>query len=668
MKRFSVTLVIVSLVIGFSYYLNSQSDQDDVVVAKVGDENITFGDLQRAYNKNINSKSNGLKDISKDSVYKFLNLYINYRLKVADAEMRGYDEEESVQSDIKENRRLLAESFYHKKELIEPGVDRLLEMRKREIKIAYIVTAYRQGPETDTTAAWEKINNAYDEIQNGADFGTVAGKYSEEKRTAGNDGVLENYLTSGKIFRPIEEAIYSVPQGEVSDIIPIKSGYVILKVLENVPRIRVAASQILIAYGDSAEVYGRAFKVKRKLEEGESFAKLAKEYSEDKPSAENGGAFTELYSRSTGFDKNGVTLPTKVEKTLFKLEDGQVSQMLQTDNGLVFIRRDSTVGLDLEKERKALEAIYKKAYLLGDKTELYDSLKRAYDFYVFDVNLNDMLENVDKTKTNLEKDWDKNISEEIREKTLFRILNRKYSVDEFTKILNEKPELRGIPTNMKGIKRAINMYVEPIVLDKVTEDLEEKYPDFAFKVREFRDGILMYRVEAEEVWNKLKFDSAAAYKYWESRKSEFITNTQYDISEIFVLSDSTAKEIKQELENGASFNELAKKYTERKGYREKDGRWGIVDPEKNKLADIAHSNKMKEGDYSGPHKYGAGFSFIYINEYYPPREKTFEEAISDFAPKFQDMLHKKLTNQWLDRIKEKVPVKIYKDKLNKVLN
>jgi hypothetical protein len=186
-------------------------------------------------------------------------------------------------------------------------------------------------------------------------------------------------------------------------------------------------------------------------------------------------------------------------------------------------------------------------------------------------------------------------------------------------------------------------------------------------ISEFRDGILLFKVAADEVWDKLKFDSTAAYKYWEPRKNKYKTFIEYDLTEVYVLSDTVAKEIAKFAKEGTSIEKLAEQYTQRKGYREKKGNWGIVSTKDNKLALAVMKLNPKDGEIVGPFPFEDGYAVVKVNKVIPSRVKTFDEAIPDFAPEYQEMMQTKLENQWIKKLRKKFKVKIYKDKLNKVI-
>ena len=178
----------------------------------------------------------------------------------------------------------------------------------------------------------------------------------------------------------------------------------------------------------------------------------------------------------------------------------------------------------------------------------------------------------------------------------------------------------------------------------------------------------MFKVEDIEVWSKLKFDSTLARVYWDSTKTRYHTEPSYDISEIYILSDSSAKAIYKELTDGDKvFDTLASQNTQRAGYREKKGKWGKVTPKNNKLARIAADKNAQAGMIIEPQPYEKGFSIIKVNSYEPVRQKTFEEAIPDFAPAFQDQIQKKLSMAWLNNLRDKFNVKVYTDKIDKII-
>ncbi len=643
------------------------------VVAEIGKNKITGEELEHAYKKNMSRSSDNLFSMKKDSILDFVNLYINFRLKITDAINRGFLKDSSVINEISQNRKILTESFYYDKILTEKQVAKFLKMRESEYKVAYILANIKQNADlVDTTDAYKKITNALTRIKSGEDFAQVAHSISDDYETGKNGGLIGNYITSGKVQRPIENAIYATKSGEVyPEIIKTSYGYFLLKVLDIKDRKLVRASHILINKDesrDSTTAYAKADSLLKLLKSGADFAKLAKENSDDLTTAVKGGDLGGYYSRATGMEGSSYPLVTEFENALFSLKDGEISSVVSTSFGSHILKRTSTKEPDFKSEGEELRRLYKKLYFKQDQTQLLDSLKKHYNFRLYYDVLYQFTNFLDTNGTNLVDKWDEKVPDRIKNNVLFEVLNKKFKVSELIDRLNTDVKLRGASLNPSGIVAVVNSIAEPIAFEEATKNLESEYADFDALMKEFRDGILLFKVEAMEVWDKMKFDTLLARTYYDSTKTKYVSEESYDVSEIYFLEKATADSVYNRLVAGENFDAVASAETQRSGYREKKGRWGTVNVKTNSLARQAKDVNAKKGQIVATFVNEPGFSIIRINDIFPPRQKTFEEAISDFSPQYQELLQAKLLKIWLDSVKAKNPVKINDNEINKLIN
>lgn len=670
-KMKNLLLILSILIIIFSVESYSNTDENSTIIAKVGNEEIKFGDLVKAFKKNVNNKDVELSSVGKDSLMNFLDLYINYRLKVHDAINRGFENDSSVKADLEQNRKILAESFYYDELLTKPNVETFINRRDTEYKIAIILSTFTKGNKTDTVLARENARKALNKVKAGEDFGKVALEFSNDRQSAENGGVIPNFITSGKVQRPIENAIYQTPVGEIyPELIKTKYGYFVLKVVEKQPRKLVKASHILLNLkmnSDTATINKKADSLIKVLKAGADFAEIAKEFSDDKTTAPNGGSLGSWYSRSTGLESTQRPLVENFEEELFKLKDGEISGKVYTEFGVHIIKREETKDYDEEEERKELKKMYRRLYFKEDKEALIDSLAKEMGFDINDVNVQRFAAQLNSEGTTLEDNWDENITDDLMNSVLFKIGDTQFLVKDMVEKMSIAPQLKGINTTESGIYKSINVVKEPIVFAEATKNLETEYPEFKELMAEFKDGILLFKVEAKEVWNKLQFDSTKAKEYYEKQNKTYYTEKQYDIQEVFLLSEEQANKIKKRLDNGEDFSAIAKQLTQRSGYREKEGKWGPVSIEREEIAKLADKNGIKKGEIAGPFKFEKGYSIIKVLDIQQPREKSFEEAIPDLAPEYQDMMQDKLTKEWLDKVKKDVKVKIYEDRIINII-
>ena len=424
-----VTLVRMSvllLTVGFWATTASFSGQagkpaeSGKVIATVGAVNVTYGELEKAFRKNMNRQA--LNKVSRDSINDFLNLYVNYKLKVLDAIDRGYDKDTSVLKEIDSYRKVLTESFYYDKVLVEPKVKELFEKRKNEFKIAIIHISIKGSTPDDTLAAYTKAKKCIELINKTGDFERIAIDSSDDKRSAEKGGVVTTFVTACTLQKPIEDAMYSLKKGNVfQEPIRTRMGYIILKLVDDQPRYKVKVRHILLSEQtskDSSVLNHKADSLLALLKKGADFVRLVEENSDDPASKMNGGIVSEWYSRSAGIEGKGSQLNPDFEAAIFKLKDREISGKVKTEYGVHIIRRDSSWNFTKEEEESFLKKTYKRLYFEDDKRALLNSLRQKFGIKVNEGNLNLFIAMLDTNKTNMQKGWDSLLTNTIGSKPL----------------------------------------------------------------------------------------------------------------------------------------------------------------------------------------------------------------------------------------------------------
>lgn len=658
------------------------------VLATVGGEKVLYEDVERAFQKNLSRRDTPFSKIPRDTAVEFLNLYTNYRLKVASARERGVDKDPAVAQDILNNRKLLSETFFFDKAVSDARVAELTRRRTREMKVAIILCAVtpKGATQWDSVASLNKAMSVLKLLNNGADFEKLARDSSDDKETGANGGVLP-WLSGGTIIKVVEDEAYEVPMGSYSKK-PVHSrfGYFIVKVLDSQPRQVVKFRHILLTPSDTrdsvatisladslitilrmpANKQASALSARGITMKDDAFTELAKAYSDDKASAPKGGFLGSAYSRSGGLEAGGTRLVPAFEEAVFALKDGQVSNKVRTIYGWHIIVRDSTRLSDEQMERDNARRTYRRLYYEEDKRIIIDSLRKVYG-YGWDVATYTQFRTyVDSTKTTQDTSWLSSVPADFMQKVLYTTPTERFTVAMFTDSLRRRLDMRGYTLNTAGLERAVNKMTDNAVIDQATVGLEHKYPEFDALMREFNDGILLFKVEEQEVWSKLKFDTADARAFHDTTKSRWLTETGYVISEIYCITDKDANDVLNQLNSGADFATLAGARTQREGMREKQGKLGTLYPKTSKLAQVAADSQAVAGKVVGPISYERGFSVIRVEGIEPPRAKTFEEALPDLAPAYQDALQKKLTETWLSDVRKRFPVSIDTSALDRI--
>ncbi len=502
-----------------------------------------------------------------------------------------------------------------------------------------------------------------DSLKNGADFATLAKKYSQDAYSAPDGGDIF-YITAGEVPPEFEDAVYATQPGHIYPY-PVKTqfGYHIIKVTDRMPRVpEIRASHILASfYSRSRKLDTLAAKLKidsamAEIKAGVDFADVARKFSDDYSSKERGG--------DLGYF--GIEALAKVKpfaEAAFSLKKvGDISGIVESQYGYHIIKLTGIKPYPtFEEDKENLTNIYKKTRYQMQYDSLVDRLKKKYDYKLNDVVFNEIAAQGDSGKISMDNpDIDK-----IKNDTLITFNGGSVNVDEFFYRVNSQPGNAAAKLTAATLKPELEKIAAEVVLEQEALHLDNNDPEFASLMQNYRDGIYIFKLQQDEVWNKLKIDSTDLYNYYLANKDKYRWPDRVHFKEIYSRSDSAINHYYELLKHGADFDSLAKKHTGRPGYEQKDGDWGLVADTVSLLAkDAALLNKP--GDYSKPINFDGGYSIVYLVNKVPARAKTFEEAKAEVSGAYQEVESKELENEYIDSLTKLYKPKIYYSELDKV--
>ncbi len=271
----------------------------DPILATIGDEKITLHSFEDNYAKN-----NGNWDSSAVSSFEdkqnFLDLLIKFRLKVKEAYAQGLESDSTVVSEMDSYHTSIAQSYMLEKEVVEPGVKKLYNRKKEELRVSHILFRIQgNGAPEDTLKTYNLAMSVINQIPH-IPFDSLAFRYSEDPSAKTNYGDL-GFFSAGRMVHEFEDACYSLKPGEYTKR-PIRTqfGYHIIKMIAIRPNSgSIRLSHILLKFNgpsqdttvvsDTAAVRDTAWMLYKQLKNGASFKELARKYSKDLKTASNNG-------------------------------------------------------------------------------------------------------------------------------------------------------------------------------------------------------------------------------------------------------------------------------------------------------------------------------------------------------------------------------------------
>jgi peptidyl-prolyl cis-trans isomerase SurA len=467
-----------------------------------------------AYNKSAKNKG------EKDDIDEYLDLYINFKLKVADAKKDGLDTLSSYKNELAGYLKDIKKPYLTSEKVNEALLEETYSRLQKEVKAAHIlIRVAEDASAADTLQAYKKLLEVTNEYKTGVSFEQLAEKYSDDPSAKQNQGGL-GWFTAFQMVYPFENAAYTTPKGELSDIIKTRFGYHVIKVEdERETSGKIKISHIMLRYPangrqvDSLDVKQRIYSIHNRLIEGESWFSLAVKYSEDLNSKDAGGSLP-------WFGVGG--LPKSLEDAAFKLSQaGQMSSPIQSPYGWHIIQLEEKRGMgSLENMRESLSRRIQRDQRSEMRiSEVISKLKKENNFTNNESAYIEL-----RAQKNLTAD---ELPSDLIEKTLFTINGQVFTVVNFLNQL-KKESIFNI---------AIQSYEKEMLLAYEDAHLGDKYPQYQLLASEYRDGLLLFEIMNQKVWNKISSDTIGMKNYYKDNKLKYLSPLKVK-ADIFFLSDT----------------------------------------------------------------------------------------------------------------------------------
>jgi peptidyl-prolyl cis-trans isomerase SurA len=484
----------------------------------INNKDITTSEFLQIYLKNNNDPK-----YDKTSLDEYMELFIKFKLKVAEAEALGYDTIPKLVKELDGYKKQLALPYLVDSAKNESLIKEAYLRTKEEVRASHILIKVSENASpADTIAAYNRITELKSRILNGSSFKDVAqGKGGSEDPSASINGGDLGFFTAFQMVYPFEEKAYTTKIGEVSDPFRTRFGYHIIQITEKRPtRGTIETSHIMVAVKISSEkseveaAKSKIDEIYELLEEKGNFESLVAKYSDDPSSNKKKGV---LPAFGTG---TSTRMVTEFEDAAFALKkDGEYSKPIRTDYGFHIVKRLKLTDVaSYETMKKTLESkVAKDERSKTTQNSFVTKLKKEYKFKSNSKGLKWFYKNLDSTY--LKGQFDSSILSS--NKPLFKMNKKKFTQKDFAQYL--KSNYRG--ARQENMKTAIDVqyskWEKEAILNYEESRLVNKYPAFKALITEYHDGILLYEIMSDKVWNKAMKDTVGLKAYYENNKTDY---------------------------------------------------------------------------------------------------------------------------------------------------
>ena len=626
----------------------------DKTLFSIGDEEVSISGFKYIYEKNNRDKA----DYSEQSLKEYLELYINFKLKVHKAKEQGYDDTDTYKAELQGYRQQLADSYIIDKEVIVKMAEEIERRQKNDVELQHIfVTAAEKSSRERLEEARITIQDIKSKIDDGLPWENAVNLYSQDRSSAaygGDIGYINAPLPEG--FVALENQAYLIKPGQISEPVQTKNGYHIIKVVSKRPaRGSMEGKHLLIRKEKNgiplANAYPRIKKIYDEIKGGtRTFEQATIVSSEDTDTKGNEGylGFFTIGQYDRAFEDAAFAIT----------EDGGISEPVETSVGWHIIKRVSKKPLD---DISVIQERIKNAPLQGERFE------KMRDIVVNDIkaeaNFSEDIDLLNKYIQGLNEDYytyrwriggtDGGV--------LLSYGDDKYGLADFADFLKINSKARMKDKDRRSISASVYELYEEFVIEKAiayAEDrLEDRYPEFKNLMREYREGILLFDIAKDQIWDKAASDTTAISRFFDQHSANYQWEERYKLSQYTVRS-ITPTEITNIL-NTARTTETSKDLIE-KFNTDKE-----LILRKEEILEKGHKSLdgmiMRKGFVSAP-KFNNKLqltTFTKVEEVIPAQAKSLKEARGYVISDYQDQLDK----EWIAALREEYKVKINQKRL-----
>jgi len=635
--RFSLILTLVSFL--WTGLLHSQTT--DTVLFTIDNQAVQASEFSYIYAKNNRDDA----DFTEKSLREYLELYTKFKLKVREAYAMGLDTIPQLQTELAGYRKQLADSYLTDKEITDRLVTEAYNRMQEDVQVAHILIKTNPNVATDTLAAYTKIQAAYKRLQAAESWDVVVRQTSEDnptKETGGDLGYVTALLPNG--FYAFETAAYDTPVGKYSMPIRTSLGYHVVKVTNKRPaRGELDIAHILLRVktdgSDDKAVKTRIDVVYAQLVAGERFEEEAKKVSEDKATAERGGAIGPIAINQ--YEKS-------FEDAVFALaNDGDYTAPVRTRLGWHIIKRTrKRPTLTLEQAKRKIETqISRDERITSARQTMVARIKKEAG-YAKDENVYNQFVSLAGADLQTYK-WQ---VPDIAPATIMTLGGDKYTNIDFGNYVRNNARTRmGLPKgtpNAEIFDKVYTEFVNEKALFYEEKNLADKYPEFKSLMREYEEGILLFEATKINVWDKASKDSTGLETFHAAHRNDYMWDERLEIATVTL--DSASMSQLSTIKKWAAkkpLNVVAEKATKkgigmqvtRKVYQKEDQLpEGII---------WAAGQKADLPDGKG---------FVSVEKIIPPTPKTMDDARGYIIADYQDQLEK----DWVAALQAKYPVQV----------
>ena len=607
-----------------------------------GTKPVSKDEFLKAFNKNPDTTGS-----REEKIKEYLDLYVNFKLKIQAAKDEKLNLDESYKSESENFKNQLTENYINEQANINGLIKEAFERSKKDILLSQVFVEAKPG--SDTTQAYSIIKQAYNDLQSGKDFADIAAEYSSDESVKNAKGQI-GYITVFTLPYEIENIVYSLKPGAYSNIYRSGAGYHIFQNVSERPAVgKRKIEQLLLATPPGASDEDRtsagqlADSIYQQLLKGASFENMIQQF----------GAPTTSIDETNSMEVGVGQYNTDFENQVFSLKKaGDISKPFTTSYGYNIVKLIEIIPIvtdenDVINRAHLQEIVEQDNRLAIAKDALIEKWMKQTKYVPATYNEKGLWAYTD---SSLNKGKAIPLYKNIAPQTvLFSFAKQKVTASDWIKFNIEAKQINASYANA-DYNTVMKQFIKTSCSNYFRSHIEDYYPPIAGQVQEFNEANLLFAVMDKHVWSKAAQDSAGLKNYYTQHKQQY--TWQPGVSALVVSSgskdiiDSIALQVKN---NASAWRTVVSRYNNT----------AVADSSRFESGQLPVKQEvpMQKGFMSQPELNDAGdaYTLVYVFDVFSNIEpRSFDDARGLVINDYQQVLEQK----WIAELKKKYPVKI----------
>lgn len=655
MRRIFAILVSLSVITTFgcgtgSNMVSSDSPRGSSTSTIVGVVNGTPVQLEELVSQYERNNISGEKDDSTRirELREFLELYLLYRAKLMEAKEKGLFESEEIISELRQYELQYAIPYWIENEIQDKLIDEYIFRSKLEIDASHILIAIPEGATpSDTLQAYNQLMEARNKFVAGEDFEMLSNEYSTIYDGRSMGGPL-GFFSAGWAVKSFEDAAFSLDIGQVSMPFSTQFGYHIILVKDIrerkmdrfVSHIFLNARAGTQEYADSLS--NVASTIYQLLQNGAEWAQMVQQYSQDQRSLENDGQIGWI---NYGAYDNSLT------DQIFSVQQDQIGKArppIETVYGIHVIKVDSIRSHNdpLVERAEALSALRNLPTFRDQRGLVLNRIRQEVKDYVVFENVR-IFQGLRADRDSL-KVADTIIPEDTAQLFVYELGNEQYTIRDYQNFIRDHSPAM----TWSGVSDLLfDAFKDKMVEKKLLKITNQRYPDYRFTINNYLEGLTVFKLIEDEVWNYSRTDTAALMSIYDINRQDYQFPRRYDVVRMAAKTDSLLRVAQNAIISGVNPDSIRKDVSGLSVVRETIS--DLTNEPFNQL------QGLNSGAFTDLFDFRSTRNLLFLEKVRAPESMTFDDAFFRLVSEYQPIRE----NTWNNYLRQKFNIQSFQSNI-----